>query len=798
MAPRGNMDGQPRTGPGAGLRNMGNTCFLNAVLQCLTYTPPLANYLLSGEHSLSCNRPDGCVMCRMQQHMHNVLNPTDVAIVPLDIMTVLPLIGDHFKLGMQEDAHEFLRCVLEAMHSACLPEFGLNVSLPQTAIHQIFGSFMRSRVFCSGCQVVSDTYEPFLDIFLDIKVDSSVIKALESFVKPELMDAGSGFRCRQCGQMAGGSKRMTIHWAPQVLTLCLKRFDDFAGGKISKFVNYPEILDLEPYMSEAVEQEIYSLYAVLVHSGDTCHSGHYFCYIKANDGQWYKMDDSFVTGCIIDTVLTQEAYLLFYLRISDLKTESMASTPTAPPQTDSSLPLSLSVSKQDMSVKRSPQEMQDSLSPIPDTTGQTPQQSRVSARASTRQSSQQRIASAPGVTSEQSLPSDPLRTSSTGQKILPSDPLRTSSTGQKILPSDPSRASSTMQQILPSDPSRASSTRQQILPSDPLRTSSTGQKILPSDPSRASSTWHQILPSDPSRASSTWHQILPSDPSRTSSTGQQFPQSALFRTSSTGQQFPQSSSFGRATPGQQLLQSSSFGTPAAAQPSWGGSWQTSSGWPSSRWPAWFSNTSSVSRREWDSLVPIQPHPHSRGWPSSGPAFQFQSISRYCLLCTRERHWPIHIEPFHHMLPARQADRNRRLHGFFPSCSFYGSSAREGTQSRSPQLRGGESYSELVVRTDYDSSAGKRMRTAPPSCDSAPRAEAALVPPNTSSIRAPPPTAAQEKTPSRKREWSRSPLRTYDLRSRSLVLTDSAGKKRWRRNSSSKRKKLERRLRGRRR
>ena len=39
---------------GAGLGNMGNTCFLNSVLQCLTYTPPLFNYLGSEHHKRIC------------------------------------------------------------------------------------------------------------------------------------------------------------------------------------------------------------------------------------------------------------------------------------------------------------------------------------------------------------------------------------------------------------------------------------------------------------------------------------------------------------------------------------------------------------------------------------------------------------------------------------------------------------------------------------------------------------------------------------------------------------------------
>ncbi|KAM9599015.1 ubiquitin carboxyl-terminal hydrolase 42-like [Morphnus guianensis] len=85
----------------------------------------------------------------------------------------------------------------------------------------------------------------------------------------------------RCNKMVAASKRFTIHRAPKVLTVCLKRFEDFSGGKINKVVKYSNCLDLRPYMSQTDGEPLfYSLYAVLVHSGNRCHSGHYFCYTK--------------------------------------------------------------------------------------------------------------------------------------------------------------------------------------------------------------------------------------------------------------------------------------------------------------------------------------------------------------------------------------------------------------------------------------------------------------------------------------------------------------------------------------
>lgn len=46
-------------------------------------------------------------------------------------------------------------------------------------------------------------------------------------------------------------------------------------------MKYPEYLDLRPFMSQSHgDPQVYGLYAVLVHSGFSCHAGHYFCYIK--------------------------------------------------------------------------------------------------------------------------------------------------------------------------------------------------------------------------------------------------------------------------------------------------------------------------------------------------------------------------------------------------------------------------------------------------------------------------------------------------------------------------------------
>ncbi|XP_052616120.1 ubiquitin carboxyl-terminal hydrolase 17-like protein B [Peromyscus californicus insignis] len=307
-------------GVGAGLLNTGNTCYLNAALQCLTHTPPLANYMLSREHSRSCCHQEDCTMCAMETHVTQSLLHSGDVMQPSRKLTAT------FHKDKQDDAHEFLMFTLNAMHESCLrgSKYSEGPSEDSSLIHEIFGGSCRSQIKCHSCQGTSDSVNPFLDIPLDINAAQSVNQALEDLVKPEELCGENAYHCDHCQEKMPASKTLTIKTASKVLLLVLNRFLDFMGGKVDRHVSYPQSLDLQPYMSQPEGGPlVYALYAVLVHAGVTCHFGHYFCYVRAGSGKWYKMDDSKVERWDVTSVLSEPAYVLFYVWETELKKDSV-------------------------------------------------------------------------------------------------------------------------------------------------------------------------------------------------------------------------------------------------------------------------------------------------------------------------------------------------------------------------------------------------------------------------------------------------------------------------------------------
>ncbi|KAK1414370.1 hypothetical protein QVD17_30114 [Tagetes erecta] len=308
--------------PPRGLVNCGNSCYANAVMQCLMSTKPLSIYLLHRSHSRTCCAKSWCLMCELEHYVTMLSDePLSLSSILSHMRSVNCRIGD----GSQEDAHEFLRLLITTMQSICLEGLGgedvVDPKLQETTfIQHTFGGQLRSKVKCSKCHHESDKYENFMDLTLEIfgRVDS-LEDALAQFTRPEDLDGENMYRCGRCSAYVRARKQLAIHEAPNILTIVLKRFQEGSYGKLNKCITYPEMLDMIPFMTGKDDvPPLYLLYGVVVHldNMNASFSGHYISYVKDLQGNWSKIDDSQVHRVSLSQVMSEGAYILFYMRSS--------------------------------------------------------------------------------------------------------------------------------------------------------------------------------------------------------------------------------------------------------------------------------------------------------------------------------------------------------------------------------------------------------------------------------------------------------------------------------------------------
>ncbi|KQS43658.1 uncharacterized protein Dere_GG15285, isoform B [Drosophila erecta] len=307
---------------GTGMINVGNTCYLNSTLQALLHIPALANWLVSEQaHLENCNVAEsggGCIVCAMAKTLL-ATQSNQSAVRPFLIYSKLKQICKHMVVGRQEDAHEFLRFLVEAMERAYLMRFRNYKELDQlvketTPLGQIFGGYLRSEVRCLSCNHVSITFQHFQDLLLDIRKADTLEDAFEGHFSRERLE-DMGYKCEGCKKKVSATKQFSLERAPITLCIQLKRFS-MIGNKLTKQISFKPRIDLSKYAARSPAAQAqpltYRLVSMVTHLGVSQHCGHYTAIGSTDTGSYYNFDDSYVRPIAMQSVCNTNAYIMFY------------------------------------------------------------------------------------------------------------------------------------------------------------------------------------------------------------------------------------------------------------------------------------------------------------------------------------------------------------------------------------------------------------------------------------------------------------------------------------------------------
>eukprot|EP01065_Artemidia_motanka_P019295 TRINITY_DN2289_c0_g1_i1.p1 TRINITY_DN2289_c0_g1~~TRINITY_DN2289_c0_g1_i1.p1 ORF type:complete len:512 (+),score=110.57 TRINITY_DN2289_c0_g1_i1:239-1774(+) len=211
---------------------------------------------------------------------------------------------------------------------------------PHTLVQELFEGNLAAETRCLNCDSVTSKEEVFMGLSVDVAPNVSLQRALRNFSCGETMDRDNKFMCDKCRALQEAKRSLRIKRAPPVLAVHLKRFkfieEHGRHCKLGYRVPFPHELRLPVEGTQS--DDVYHLFAVVIHLGMGPNMGHYICMAKTG-GHWMLFDDDLVRliserevaqvyGVSTQTeASTQTGYLLFYS--VEPFAQSSSPTPTA-------------------------------------------------------------------------------------------------------------------------------------------------------------------------------------------------------------------------------------------------------------------------------------------------------------------------------------------------------------------------------------------------------------------------------------------------------------------------------------
>ncbi|KAM3876751.1 ubiquitin carboxyl-terminal hydrolase 8 [Diretmus argenteus] len=329
-----------------GLRNLGNTCYMNSILQCLCNSPAMSDYFNKNYFHEDINRANilghkgevadefGVIMKALWSGLYKCISPRDFKIT-------IGKINEQFSGYEQQDSQELLLFLMDGLHEdlnkadnrkrykeeendhlddqkAADLAWSKHKLLNESVIVALFQGQFKSTVQCLTCHRKSRTFETFMYLSLPLASTSkcSLQDCLKLFSKEERLTDNNKVFCRHCKAHRDSTKKLEIWKVPPILLVHLKRFS-YEGRwkqKLQTSVDFPlDNLDLAQYVIGPRQSlKKYGLYGVSNHYGGL-DGGHYTAYCKNTVKQrWFKFDDHEVSEISTSSVKSSAAYILFY------------------------------------------------------------------------------------------------------------------------------------------------------------------------------------------------------------------------------------------------------------------------------------------------------------------------------------------------------------------------------------------------------------------------------------------------------------------------------------------------------